>query len=127
MKINTDSNKIQEVLTRGVENIYPNKEFLEKKLSVGEQLTIYTGYDPTAPSLHIGHGITMMKLRQLQDMGHKIIALIGDFTAMIGDPTDKSAARQQLTREEVLANCQEYQKQMSGILNFSEDNPVEIK
>jgi tyrosyl-tRNA synthetase len=84
-------------LERGVENIYPKKEFLESRLKSGEQLTLYTGYDPTAPTLHIGHGITMLKLRQFQDLGHKIIMLIGDFTGMIGDPTDKTSARQKLT------------------------------
>lgn len=127
MNINTDQAKIEELLNRGVENIYPKREFLEEKLKSGEQLTLYTGYDPTAPTLHIGHGITMMKLRQFQELGHKIIFLIGDFTGMIGDPTDKTSARQQLTREQVLENCQEYQKQASLILDFEGNNPVEIK
>ena len=127
MKINTDAKKIQELLTRGVENIYPKKDFLESRLKSGEQLTLYTGYDPTAPTLHIGHAITMMKLRQFQDLGHKIIMLIGDFTGMIGDPTDKTAARQKLTRKQVLENCKNYQKQAASILNFSGNNPVEIK
>ena len=105
MKINTDPKKIEELLTRGVENVYPTREFLQKRLKSGERLTLYTGYDPTAPTLHIGHGITMLKLREFQELGHKIIFLIGDFTGMIGDPTDKTAARQQLTREQVLENC----------------------
>lgn len=119
--------KIKELLTRGVENIYPSYDFLKEKLEADEKLTIYTGYDPTGDSLHIGHGITMVKLRQFQDLGHKIIMLIGDFTAMIGDPTDKTSARQKLTREEVLANCKNYQSQASAILNFEGDNPVEVK
>lgn len=127
MKINTDSEKINELLTRGVENIFPTKEFLEKELKSGRRLTLYTGYDPTAPTLHIGHAITMMKLRQFQDLGHKVIMLIGDFTGMIGDPTDKSSARQQLTRKQVLKNCKSYKKQASVILNFGGKNPVEIK
>src|SRR3989344_5589063 len=110
-KIITDNQKIQELLERGVENIYPKKEFLQARLKEGKQLTLYTGYDPTAPTLHIGHAITMMKLRQFQDLGHKVIMLIGDFTGMIGDPTDKLATRKQLTREQVLENCQNYQKQ----------------
>ena len=97
-------NKIKEVLTRGVENIYPSPGFLEKLLKSKKKLTIYTGYDPTAPTLHVGHGITMLKLRQFQELGHKIIFLIGDFTGMIGDPTDKTSVRQQLTREKVLEN-----------------------
>lgn len=125
--ISNNQEKITELLTRGVANVYPTPEFLEKELKSGRQLTLYTGYDPTGPSLHIGHGITMLKLRQFQDLGHKIIMLIGDFTAMIGDPTDKSAARTRLTREQVLENCQKYQEQAATILNFSGENPVEVK
>ncbi len=127
MKINTDAKKIEELLVRGVENIYPKKEFLEAQLKSGKQLTLYTGYDPTAPTLHIGHGITMLKLRQFQDLGHKVIMLIGDFTGMIGDPTDKTSARQKLTRKQVLENCKNYKKQASIILGFSGSNPVEVK
>lgn len=127
LKIITDTKKIDELLARGVENIYPNKEFLEARLKEGKQLTLYTGYDPTAPTLHIGHAITMMKLRQFQDLGHKVIMLIGDFTGMIGDPTDKGSARVQLTRKEVMANCKEYKKQASSILDFKGANAVEVR
>jgi tyrosyl-tRNA synthetase len=127
MKTNTDPQKIKELLERGVENIYPKKEFLEAQLKSGKQLTLYTGYDPTAPTLHIGHGITMLKLRQFQDLGHKIIMLIGDFTGMIGDPTDKTSARQKLTRKQVLENCKNYKKQAAAVLNFSGKNPVQVK
>jgi len=127
MPTQIDEKKMVELLTRGVENVYPNYVFLEQLLKSGKQLKIYTGYDPTAATLHIGHGITMLKLRQFQDLGHKIIMLIGDFTGMIGDPTDKLAARKQLTREEVLENAKEYQNQASAILNFEGENPVEIK
>ncbi len=125
--VSQDVEKIEELLSRGVENIYPNREFLEERLKSGEQLTLYTGYDPTAPTLHIGHGITMLKLRQFQDLGHKIIMLVGDFTGMIGDPTDKTSARKKLTREEVLENSKEYQSQAAKILRFDGDNPVELK
>ncbi len=127
MKTKIDDNKMIELLTRGVENIYPNYVFLEHLLKSGKKLTIYTGYDPTAPTLHIGHGITFLKLRQFQEMGHKIIMLIGDFTGMIGDPTDKTAVRKKLTRKEVLENCKNYQKQASVILDFSGKNTAEIK
>lgn len=127
MSVNTDPQKIKELLERGVENIYPKKEFLEARLKSGEQLTLYTGYDPTAPTLHIGHGITMLKLRQFQDLGHKIIMLVGDFTGMIGDPTDKTSARQKLTRKQVLENCKNYKKQAAAVLNFSGKNPVQVK
>ncbi len=127
MGVITDKQSIDTLLERGVENIYPSRDFLEKELLSGKQLTLYTGYDPTGPSLHLGHGITMVKLRQFQDLGHKIIMLIGDFTAMIGDPTDKTSTRQVLTREQVLENCKEYQKQAAAVLNFGGENPVEIR
>lgn len=124
MKIDTDEKKIQEVLTRGVENVYPSREEFEKALKSGRQLTIYNGIDPTGPSLHIGHGVVLLKLRELQELGHKIILLIGDFTGMIGDPTDKTATRKKLTRREVLENCKNYAKQAGKILDMKK---VEIK
>ncbi|MSU74901.1 MAG: tyrosine--tRNA ligase [Candidatus Magasanikbacteria bacterium] len=127
MKISTDDKKINELLSRGVENIYPKKEFLEARLKDGKPLTLYVGYDPTAPTLHIGNGITLLKLQQFQELGHKVIFLVGDFTGMIGDPTDKLAARQQLTPEQVSQNCALYKKQASAILNFSGDNPALVK
>ncbi|MBU0546333.1 tyrosine--tRNA ligase [Patescibacteria group bacterium] len=127
MKTNTDTKKIEELLSRGVENIYPNVDFLRERLRSGKQLTLYTGYDPTANTLHVGNGITILKLRQFQELGHKIILLIGDFTGMIGDPSDKMAARKKLTREQVLENCKNYREQASIVLDFQGDNPVEIK
>jgi tyrosyl-tRNA synthetase len=119
--------KLQTLLERGVENIFPNREFLEEKLKLGKPLTIYCGYDPTGPTLHIGHAITLMKLRDFQDLGHKVIMLIGDFTALIGDPTDKGAARVLQTREQVLENCKLYQQQASAILKFDGENPAELR
>jgi len=127
MKTDTDSKKIEELLTRGVENIYPNRKFLEEKLKKGEQLTLYLGIDPTGPCLHLGHAINLMKLRQFQELGHKVIMLIGSFTAMIGDPTDKMATRKPLTREQVLENCQNYKKQASEILDFAGENKAELR
>lgn len=127
MSTNINPQKIEELLSRGVENIYPKKEFLEAQLKSGKQLTLYTGYDPTAPTLHIGHGITMLKLRQFQELGHKVIMLIGDFTGMIGDPTDKTSARQKLTHKQVLENCKNYQKQAAAILDFKGRNKVEVR
>ncbi len=127
MKVDTNQEKIEELLNRGVEAVYPTREWLSNELASGRRLTIYTGYDPTADSLHIGHGITLMKLKQLQDLGHKIIMLIGDFTGMIGDPTDKTAARTNLTRDEVLANYKNYKKQAANVLSFSGSNKVELK
>jgi len=127
MNVIIDEEKIQNLLSRGVENIYPKRDFLETKLKSGERLILYTGYDPTAPTLHIGHGITMLKLREFQQLGHRVIMLIGDFTGMIGDPTDKGAARTKLTREQVLENCKMYQEQASAILDFEGENPVEVR
>lgn len=110
--------KIEELLTRGVENVFPNKDLLRKKLASGEKLKFYLGIDPTGPTLHMGHAIPLMKLADLQKLGHEVILLIGDFTAKIGDPTDKSATRKQLTRKEVLVNSSLYKKQASKFLNF---------
>jgi tyrosyl-tRNA synthetase len=127
MSVSTDPAKIEKLLSRGVENVYPSRDFLEVRLKEGKQLSLYLGVDPTGPDLHIGHSIQLRKLREFQDLGHKIILLIGDFTAMIGDPTDKSAARVRLTREQVLANAEGYKEQAGKILNFGGENPVELR
>ncbi len=116
--INTDLKKIEEFLTRGVENVYPNKDFVRKLLLNGKKLRMYLGIDPTGPTLHMGHAVPLRKLKEFQELGHEVILLIGDFTAMIGDPTDKSAARKQLTRKEVLNNSKIYKKQASTFLKF---------
>lgn len=121
MKINTDPVKIEEILTRGVENIYPNREALEKVLKSGKKLRIYNGIDPTG-KLHLGHLVVLKKLRQFQDLGHEIIVLIGDFTATIGDPTGKYATRKMLTRKQVLAYVKNYKKQIGKILDFNRSN-----
>ena len=126
MNIITDEKKIEEIVTRGVERVFPNEDFLRARLNTGEQLTIYLGIDPTGPTLHMGHIIPLIKLSQLQKLGHKIILLIGDFTARIGDP-DKSQARTPLTHEQVLENAKLYQEQASNILNFEGENPAELK
>ena len=110
--------KIQEVLTRGVENIYPNKASLEKVLKSGKKLRLYNGIDPTGPTLHLGHLVQIMKLKQFQDLGHEVIVLIGDFTAQIGDPTDKFAVRKQLTHKQVIENCKWYKDQIGKILDL---------
>src|SRR3989338_1608138 len=125
-KIITDKQKINEVLTRGVENIYPNREALEKALFSGKRIKLYCGYDPSAPALHIGNAITLMKLSQFQALGHEVIFLVGDFTGMIGDPTDKSAARKKMSRREVLANAKNYKKQASSYLKFNGPNSAKI-
>jgi len=109
--------KINEVLSRGVEAVYPSRTALEKVLLSGKKLRIYNGIDPTG-KLQIGHGVILNKLRQFQDLGHEIIILIGDFTAMIGDPTDKAATRKQLTRKEVLDNTKNYKELIGRVLDL---------
>ncbi|MFA6340764.1 MAG: tyrosine--tRNA ligase [Candidatus Paceibacterota bacterium] len=116
--ISTDPKRIEEFLTRGVENVFPNKEFVKKQLESGKKLKMYLGIDPTGPTLHLGHMIPLKKLAEFQALGHEVILLIGDFTAMIGDPTDKTSARKKLTRREVLDNCRIYKKQTSVFLKF---------
>ncbi|HJL55744.1 MAG: tyrosine--tRNA ligase [Candidatus Pacebacteria bacterium] len=118
---------INDFLDKGVENIYPSREFVESKLKSGEKLTMYLGIDPTGPTLHLGHAIVLKKLREFQELGHKVILLIGDFTAMVGDPTDKTAMRKKLSRQEALENAKLYKKQASIFLNFSGENYAEIK
>ena len=113
--------QIKQVLSRGVENIYPNAAALEKVLNSSKKLKIYWGIDPTG-QLHIGHGVVLNKLRQLQDLGHNIIVLIGDFTAMIGDPTDKSATRKPITKKQIRSNYKNYKKQIGKVLDISKSN-----
>jgi tyrosyl-tRNA synthetase len=121
-----DREKIKELLSRGVENIYPNKEALEKELLSGKKLKLYCGFDPSASALHIGNAIAINKLSQFQALGHEVIFLIGDFTGMIGDPSDKTAVRKKLMRAEVLENAQGYQRQAAAYLDFAGDNPAKI-
>jgi tyrosyl-tRNA synthetase len=125
-KIITDEKLVDEVLDRGVEQIFPSKKFLKELLLSGKRIRLYCGYDPSAPALHIGNAITINKLSQFQKLGHEIIFLIGDFTGMIGDP-DKMSVRKKMTREEVLENSKNFKKQAEAFLNFSGDNPAIIK
>jgi tyrosyl-tRNA synthetase len=125
-KVQTDEKLIEDVLTRGVETIYPDKDALKNMLMSGNRIKLYCGFDPTATSLHIGNAINIRKLAKFQELGHEVIFLIGDFTAMIGDPTDKKAARTQLTRAQVLNNCKGWKKQASDLINFSGSNPAKL-
>ena len=114
------------VLERGVSEILPSKKGLEKLMGT-KKITLYQGFDPSSSSLHIGNLIGIRKLAQFQRLGHKVIFLIGDFTGMIGDPTDKSASRKRMTREEVLKNAQGYEEQISKVLEFEGPNAAEVK
>lgn len=116
--INTDPKKIDSFLTRGIENIYPNKDFVRKLFLSGKKLKMYLGIDPTGPTLHLGHAVQLKKLKEFQELGHEVVVLIGDFTAMIGDPTDKSAVRKPLTRRQVLNNSKLYKKQIKNFLKI---------
>lgn len=116
-----------ELLTRGISAIFPSKEFVLSKMNRGEKLSIYLGIDPTGPTLHLGHAIILKKLGELQKAGHKVILLMGDFTAMIGDPTDKKATRKQLTHKEVMLNLKKYKKQASTFLSFTGKNAAQFK
>lgn len=118
MKISTDRKLIEEALTRSVDRIYPTKEALEKELRSGRRLRIYLGTDPTGPHLHLGHATNLLTLRRLQKLGHEIILLVGDFTARIGDPTDKMAARQPLTEKQIRENMKTFKAQAAKVLSF---------
>ncbi len=118
--------KIDDVLTRGVADILPNKKGLAD-LMAKKKITLYQGFDPSMSKLHIGNWIGIRKLAQFQQLGHKVIFLIGDFTGMIGDPTDKSAARKKLTRQQVLENAKDYKKQVAKTLKFTGPNAAEIR
>ena len=109
-----------ELLQRGTEEIIPLDEFkkkLEKSEKENSPLTIKVGFDPTAPDIHLGHAVLLRKMKHFQDMGHRVVFLIGDFTAMIGDPSGKSETRKRLSREEVLQNAETYKKQVFKILD----------
>lgn len=104
------------LIQRGAEEILPLDDLI-KKMKRGKPLRVKAGFDPTAPDLHLGHTVLLNKLKQLQDMGHDILFLIGDFTGMIGDPTGKSATRPPLTKEDVAANAETYKTQIFKILD----------
>lgn len=107
-----------EIIRRGTDEIIPEEELIEK-LKLGKPLTIKVGFDPTAPDLHLGHTVLINKMRQLQDLGHNVVFLIGDFTALIGDPTGKSATRPPLSAEDIAENAATYQEQVFKILDES--------
>lgn len=117
--------KINEVLTRGVQQVLPDKKGLAA-LMAKRKVKLYQGFDPSMPSLHLGNFVGLMKLRQFQKLGHEVIFLVGDFTGMIGDPTDKLSTRPKLTREKVLENAKSWHAQAEKILDFGGDNPVKM-
>jgi tyrosyl-tRNA synthetase len=109
-----------EIIKRGTVEIILEKELLKKlqrSVSENKPLTVKAGFDPTAPDIHLGHTVLLEKMRQFQELGHKVVFLIGDFTGMIGDPTGKSETRKPLTKEEVLKNAETYKEQVFKILD----------
>ncbi len=128
MKIITDKSRIEEIFERGaVVEILPTKEEFIKKLQSGEKLKMYIGFDPTFSALHLGHAKNIMFMEELRQLGHEIIILFGDFTAQIGDPSDKGATRKQLTREEVRNNVSGWINQVKPLISFDDqDNPAKI-
>src|SRR5215831_1106298 len=109
-----------ELIRRGTASVVSEEELrakLERSIRAGAPLVVKVGFDPTAPDLHLGHTVVIQKMRQLQDLGHTIYFVIGDFTGMIGDPTGLSETRKPLTREQIEANAQTYREQVFKILD----------
>lgn len=128
MKIDINKEKIEEILTRSVAEILPTKNGLREVLESGKRLRIYIGTDATGTSLHIGHATNYMILEKLRRLGHEVIFLVGDFTARIGDPTDKNeTARKQLTREQVVQNVKTWIDQVKPVIDVdNKENPVRV-
>ncbi len=118
MKINTDPQKIEEVLSRGVDQILPNKEDF-KNLMKKRRVRLYLGIDPTSPRLHLGHTIGLRKLQEFADLGHEAILVIGTGTVLAGDPSLRDTKRPLITQEEIEKNIQTWKKQAAKVLNFS--------
>ena len=127
MEILKDEHIINRILNKGVEQILPSTNALKELLNSGKRLNIYQGFDPTANTLHIGHSVGMRKLEDFRKLGHQVIFLIGDFTARIGDPTDKTSARVKLSKEQIEKNMKTYVEQASHILDINnKENPVKV-
>jgi len=133
MKLSKNPNReeelslIDDLLERSVAEVLPSKEALKEVLLSGKKLRIYIGTDATGTSLHLGHATNYIILEKFRKLGHKVIFLIGDFTARIGDPTDKEAVRKQLTRADVKRNVGTWIKQIAPVINIKDrKNPVKI-
>ena len=117
MKVLKNEDKITELLTRGVDKIYPTREKLEEVLRSGKKIRLYQGFDPTGDRLHLGHMVSFRKHRQWQDLGHEMIFLIGDGTGQAGDPTGKAKTREKFfTQGELRENAKDYLTQASKIV-----------
>jgi tyrosyl-tRNA synthetase len=117
MKVNTDIQKIEELLSRGVDEVI-HKDDLKKKLLSGKQLRIKLGIDPTSANIHLGRSIPLLKLRDFQELGHQIVFIVGDFTGVIGDTSDKDSERPMLEYDQIEENKKTYYNQVSKILDI---------
>jgi tyrosyl-tRNA synthetase len=122
-KVIIDKDLIEKFLTRGVEAIYPSADALREKLMSGERLRVYQGFDPTGKFLHVGHAMGIRGLRILQQLGHEVIFLVGDYTARVGDP-DKDTGREMLTEKQIAENLAGWKEQAAQLIDFGGDNPV---
>jgi tyrosyl-tRNA synthetase len=111
--------QIDEILHRGVANIISNKESLKSALNSGKKLNVYLGIDPTATRIQLGHTVPLRKIQALAKLGHNVTFLIGDFTSLIGDTSDKDTEQPILTVEQIEENFQTYKKQAEKILDFT--------
>jgi tyrosyl-tRNA synthetase len=125
-KVIIDKELIEKFLTRGVEAIYPSADAFREKLYSGERLRVYQGFDPTGKFLHVGHAMGIRAMRILQQLGHEVIFLVGDYTARVGDP-DKDSGRKMLTEKEIEENLKGWQEQAAQLIDFGGDNPVQFK
>jgi len=127
--INTNPQKIEEILTRGtIVEILPNKEEFRKELLSGKKLRFYIGFDATSPTLHLSHAKNVILMEKFRQLGHEVIILFGDFTARIGDPSGESSARKQLSRKEVVNNVKKWKQLIKPLMDFNDfKNPPKIK
>ncbi len=125
-------NEQMDTIRRGTVEIISENELEHKivrSIKTGKPLTIKQGFDPTAPDIHLGHTVSLQKLRDFQILGHRVVFLIGDFTGMIGDPSGRTETRKRLTREDVLRNAESYKEQVFKILDtpdYIDDAPNAI-
>jgi tyrosyl-tRNA synthetase len=126
-KIIIDPKKIDEIVSRSIAEILPSKNGFKSLLLSGKKFRIYVGADATASQLHLGNATNFIILERLRRLGHEVIVLFGDFTAMIGDPTDKNATRKPLTKDQVDKNIETWKEQLSPIIDFNDkNNPAKI-
>lgn len=125
-KVFKDEKLIEKFLTRGVETIVPSVDALREKLMSGERIRAYQGFDPSGPFLHIGHAMGIRALRMLQQLGHEVIFLVGDFTTICGDPSD-GKQRHVMSNEEIKKNMDGWKKQAGQLIDFGGNNPAQFK